>query len=224
MKKFYRVSIWGYGAEQYITKITNEQYEFWNGIKQRYYDYETNDTEAEEIWDSLYDGHNDRDDIPDSAKFGPESVHEWGDYVYQGWGSFLNSSTVNIQEVTKAEWGADLIGEDKDIDVDGDKLLDEEDEIFGGIEFGPDDETYPLGISEETPVLYWVQSEKGTFFEGYVETEGEFDPKKITFVVEDIDAEYKILGIKYDGEDIYSEGGDTRTKSEDYYFFKDGEK
>ena len=224
MKKFYRVSIWGYGAEQYIAKITKEQYEFWSGIKQRYYDYENTDHEAEEIWESLHDNHYERDDIPENAKFNEESVHEWGDFVYQGWGAFLNSATLNIQEVDSPKWGADLIGDDVDYEVDGDALLNEEDEVFGGIEFGPDDETYPLGISEESPVLYWVQAEKGTFFETYVEIEGEFDPKKLTFIVEDIDAEYKILGLKYDGEELYNDGGDTRTKSEDFYFFKDGEK
>lgn len=216
--RYFKFAINGYGAEQYIAKITKEQCKYWQDMKKRYYDFEHEDPEADDIWESLNYDHFDHDGIPAYAKFNEESVHEWGDYVLQHWGGFLSSCNLYVYEVDGRDWGSRQIGPDVEYDLADPKInpLDENEE-FGEVIFGEYDETYPLDMDH--PVLYWVHSEKGTFFEGSVEIDGEFDPKKLQIVVEDIDGEYKISGLKYDGEEIDNEGGDTRSKSEDYYFF-----
>ena len=59
-------------------------------------------------------------------------------------------------------------------------------------------------------------SEKGTFFEGVIETVGEFDPKKLEFHLSEYDnGEETITSIVYDGVEIDNEGGDTNGKG--YY-------
>ena len=217
--RYFRFALNGYGSEQYIAKITKEQCDYWAKIKERYYDYEsdTEDEEANDIWESLSYDHYDHPDIPDYAKFNEESVHEWGWCVLQHWGAFLSSSSLYVYEVTGPEWTSKSIGEDIEYDLSDDKFNPLEDHPFGETEWGENDETYPLDM--DSPVIYWVHTEKGTFIEGTVETDRDFDPKKLQFVIEDIDGEYKISAIKYDGQEVDNYGGDTRSKSEEFYFF-----
>lgn len=215
--RHFRLALNGYGAEQYIAKITKEQCDYWAKIKERYYDYDNEDEEANDIWESLSYDHYDHPDIPQEAKFNEESVHEWGDCILQHWGAFLASTSLFVYETVGEDWDSKQIGEDIEYDLSDEKCDPLGEHPFGETEWGPDDETYPLDIG--SPVIYWVHTEKGTFFEGMISIEGEFDPKKLQFIVDDIDGEYKISGLRYDGEDVDNYGGDTRSKSEDFYFF-----
>jgi len=59
-------------------------------------------------------------------------------------------------------------------------------------------------------------SEKGCFFDGIVETVGEFDPKKLMiYTTEFLNGEDTITSIEYDGVEIDNSGGDTTGKG--YY-------
>ena len=212
--RYYKFTAWGYGAEHYICKITKEQFDFWTDIKERASNYEVEDEKAEAIWESIYWDHNDRTDIPEEAKFGMESVRDWGEYVYSGWGAFLGSGHLSVVEVDSTAYNANEISAEIKYELSED--LDQIEEQLSEIEWGPDDETYPSQI--EGKILYWVSSEKGVFFEGIIGVEGEYDPKKVQLVIEDIDGNYILRGIKYDGEDVDNNGGDTRGKGEDFYF------
>ena len=56
-------------------------------------------------------------------------------------------------------------------------------------------------------------SEKGTFFEGIIETVGDFDPKKLKFyTTEYLNGEDTVTEVYYDGVDIENFGGDTNGK------------
>ena len=55
--------------------------------------------------------------------------------------------------------------------------------------------------------------EKGTFFDVIIETVGDFDPKKLKIQYsETTNGEDVIRGMTYNGEELYSEGGDTNGK------------
>ena len=51
----------------------------------------------------------------------------------------------------------------------------------------------------------------------------EFNPKKLALYNDDIDGNNFITGIVYDGEDVFSDNGDTVGKSLTYYFFNNKE-
>ena len=214
---YYRISITGYGSEQTCAKISMDQCRYWRDIKKRYYDYDNEDEQANSIWESLSWDHDENPDIPAYAKFGPESVHEWGENVFQHWGAFITGSQLNVDQVDSLEWDSKIIKEIGEWDLYADEFLEEDEHFaFGKTEFGENDETYPSDSPD--PVVYYIQVEKGSFFDGTFVTKTEFDPKKLSFALEDIDGEYKISGIKYDGVEIDNVGGDTRSKSEDYFF------
>ena len=71
----------------------------------------------------------------------------------------------------------------------------------------------PEGV-EYIAQLY--SSEKGQFFDGIIETVGEFDPKKLTIVAtEFLNGEDTITSVEYDGVEVDNTGGDTNGKG--YY-------
>jgi hypothetical protein len=64
--------------------------------------------------------------------------------------------------------------------------------------------------------MQFYSSEKGTFFDGIIETVGEFDIKKLKAVINEYpNGEDIVDGLLYDGVDIENQGGDTNGKG--YY-------
>jgi len=82
-------------------------------------------------------------------------------------------------------------------------------------------EAVEMGSCDDDPegVEYIAQlysSEKGCFFDGIIETVGEFDPKKLKFyTTEFLNGEDTITSIEYDGVEVDNNGGDTNGKG--YY-------
>lgn len=77
-------------------------------------------------------------------------------------------------------------------------------------------------IDTSKDLLICCSSEKGNFFSGYIELEGEFDIKKLKIVISDVDfGDFNfgeiISNILYDGEELDNLGGDTDGKSFDVY-------
>ena len=65
-------------------------------------------------------------------------------------------------------------------------------------------------------ILQFYSSEKGCFFDGIIETVGNFDPKKLKVVVTEYpNGEDVVTSIEYDGVEIDNNGGDTNGKG--YY-------
>ena len=65
-------------------------------------------------------------------------------------------------------------------------------------------------------VLQFYSSEKGSFFDGLIETVGEFDPKKLKVVYTEYpNGEDIVTSIEYDGVEVDNNGGDTNGKG--YY-------
>ena len=61
--------------------------------------------------------------------------------------------------------------------------------------------------------MYKRQSEKGNFFDGVIETTGEFDLTKIkVHTIEYMNGEDTVTSIVYDGVEVDNQGGDTNGK------------
>ena len=74
-----------------------------------------------------------------------------------------------------------------------------------GVDEGEDKE------GEYTAQMY--SAEKGTFFEGIIETVGEFDPKKLKiYTLEYLNGDDTVQSIEYDGNEVDNGGGDTNGK------------
>ena len=213
----YRIRVIGRGADVTISKITKEQYEYWSEIKRL--DEEEGDEEAYDIYMNLYNGDHMNDDrVPEEAKFGWDSHHEFGDFILDTWAGYTDDCTIEVVEVESEEYNA------KEIrtvwSMEGKDIWDKEDDL-AEIKFSEKDEVYPMAIPGY--IFYAHGYEKGCFFEGAFTTEEEFNPKKLALYNDDIDGNNFITGIVYDGEDVFSDNGDTVGKSLTYYFFNNKE-
>jgi len=78
-------------------------------------------------------------------------------------------------------------------------------------------------VDESLDLLMCVGFEKGGFFEGRIETEGDFDLSKLKIKIdEDVEmpGHYHgeiVAGVEYDGEEVDNYGGSTDGKSFDVY-------
>ena len=217
--KHYRITLWGYGADMHMCRVTDEQFNYWKDIKERVHDYESeeDDEQANEIWESFFSWDLETNqNVPEEAKFGFDSYHDFGDIFLQRWGVYQDGGNVVIEEVDSDQYSAKQIAMVMESKLDD--VLNEE--TFGPVRWGEYDEVYPMNMDGN--IMYIHAAEKGTFFEAVFSSEKEFDATKLEFEMEDIDGNYVISGVFYDGEQVYNDGGDTRGKSTDVYFIKDG--
>ena len=82
-----------------------------------------------------------------------------------------------------------------------------------------------VGEERETPyVAQMYSAEKGTFFDGIIETVGEFNPKKLKiYTLEYLNGDDTVQNIEYDGVDIENAGGDTNGKGYSFHVWKNVE-
>jgi hypothetical protein len=84
-----------------------------------------------------------------------------------------------------------------------------------------------MGVSEYEDwdakyVLQFLSSEKGTFFEGLIETTGEFNPKKLMIYTQEYaNGDDTITNVEYEGVDIDNFGGDTNGKGYSAYLWEE---
>jgi hypothetical protein len=78
-----------------------------------------------------------------------------------------------------------------------------------------------VDLGEDTEPDYVAQmwsAEKGTFFEGVIETVGEFDPKKLKiYTSEYLNGDDTVQSIEYEGTEIDNSGGDTNGKGYSFH-------
>lgn len=140
-----------------------------------------------------------------------EDLDEYGAYYeiddqYHRWGA-TDHYIITIED----EAGNTIL------EIDEDGLYDHDTEDFELVEF-----VYPE-INEDLDLLITIGCEKGSFFLGNIETEEDFDIKRLKIRI-DSDIEIGkycfgniISGIFYDGEEVDNYGGDTDGKSFDAY-------
>lgn len=222
--RYYRINLWGYGGEAAYINLSKEAYDFWQPVVETNGDYdivtymvgaEDGDYQLEEI-----------DTIPDEANFMIDKegdARPWYDhhdeYCHQNGASFDNAK-ISVQEVDSDEYMsrhvADVV-EDQDLSEFVNNIQEESDweiELTEGSEYNPYED-------QGEYVLQFYSAEKGTFFDGIIETYGDFDPKKLSFVLNEYpNGEDIVESILYDGNEIDNQGGDTNGKGYSVYLWK----
>jgi hypothetical protein len=217
--RFYRIMLNGYGGESAYMSISKEAHDFWNAHNEEHGDH---DMVQYMIADDLDECEfEDLDEVPEEAQF----LHDKDDDNYKRpwyeshtefehtYGVEYGSAYLVVDEVNSEEYSADHVA---DV-VEGENLQ----EYLSNVE---EAENYEIeltdhGCCEEPECDYIAQmysSEKGTFFEGIIETVGEFDPKKLkVYVTEFLNGEDTVTSVEYDGVEVDNSGGDTNGKG--YY-------
>lgn len=216
--RYYRIQLWGYGGEAEYMKLTQEQYEFWNSHIE-----EHGDGDAVQYCTSAEDGEFDFDNIdelPEETQFlkvpGEDYSSSWYEsptgFTHQ-WGVDYGNANITVEEVDGDDYSSSHIADVVDSESLSDWCEDNEVEVEMGVDEGED--------NEPDYVAQMWSAEKGTFFEGIIETIGDFDPKKLKiYTSEYLNGDDTVQNIEYDGNDIDNSGGDTNGKGYSFHVWK----
>ena len=219
--RYYRIHISGYGGESAYMSISKEAHDFWKPICEEHGDYDlVQYMNCDEVDECDFEN---IDTVPEEAQF----LNDPDDDMYKrpwyeshtefehSYGATYGSSWISIDEVSSVEYSANNVAEviDREDISDLNSRLGEETEWeFELVEMGCCDDD-PEGV-EYIAQLY--SSEKGSFFDGIIETVGDFDPKKLKiYATEFLNGEDTITSVEYDGVEVDNQGGDTNGKG--YY-------
>lgn len=211
--RYYRIHINGYGGEAAYINLNKEAYEFWHPIVEEFGDadlveYMVNAEEGEFDFEYI-------EEVPSQAQFMTvdEYTYPWfeapGEYIHQ-YGVEYGSSYLNVEEVDSDEYNSNSI---RDV-VDGENLPEYLDSIMeaNNYEFDLVESDEDLD-GEGDYVVQFYSSEKGQFFDGIIETHGDFDPRKLKIVYTEYpNGEDVITSVEYDGVEIDNNGAETNGK------------
>ena len=220
--RYYRIQLWGYGGEAEYMNLTKEQYEFWSAHIE-----EHGDSDAVNYCVNAEDGEFDFDEleeIPEEMQFLKVPDEEYSSSWYESptgfthqWGVDYNNANLTVEEVDSAEYNAKHIADVVEKEALSDyinKLEEENNYELELTEMGVDE-------GEDTQGDYVAQmysAEKGTFYEGIIETVGEFDPKKLKiYTLEYLNGDDTVQNIEYDGKEVENAGGDTNGKGYSFH-------
>ena len=214
--RYYRIQINGYGGESAYMSISKEAHDFWKDHTEQY-----GDSDLVEYMVNAQDGELEFEDIegvPTEAEFMTDEdgdVSTWYESHSEfehSYGVELGSAYLVVDEVDSDDYNAKTVAE----------VIDREDlqEYLNSIEEETDYavELIEMGCCDDDPegVEYIAQlysSEKGTFFDGRIETVGEFDPKKLKIrTTEYLNGEDTITEVEYNGVEIDNDGAETNGK------------
>ncbi len=216
--RFYNVQLNGYGGESAYMSISKEAHDFWQPICEEHGDSDlvqymnSDDDEAPE--------YEEIESVPESAQF----LHDKEDDNYKrpwyeshtefehSYGVEWNSAYIVVDEVDSMEYSASHVA---DV-IEGENLQD----MLNELDEASDYELEPVDMGEayDVPdgteyIAQLYSSEKGNFFDGVIETTGDFDPKKLkVYTLEYLNGEDTVTSIEYDGVEIDNNGGDTNGK------------
>jgi len=214
--RYYRIVVNGYGGESSYMKISQAAHDFWRDHKEQYGDHdlvqymvnaEAEDYELEDL-----------EGVPAEAEFMKDEDgdgrpwYEPPNELEHTYGATYDSSWISVDEVADSEYNSDHVCEV----IDREEVTELVDRVY---EDSGDDyiEINEYSCCDEHPDAEYIaqmySSEKGTFFDGILETTGDFDPRKLKIhVVEYLNGEDTITSIEYDGEEVDNMGGDTNGK------------
>ena len=223
--KFYHITLNGYGGESAYMSISKEAHDFWQPICEEHGDYDlstymNSDGEDEDEYDNI-------ESVPPEAQF----LHDTDkDNFKRPW----YESHTEFEHSYGVEWGSAYITVDEvegddyssphvaDV-IDGESLS----ELLGKLE---EESNYELELTDMTSaddvegvdyIAQMYSSEKGTFFDGVIETVGEFDPRKLKiYTVEYLNGEDTVTEVHYDGVEVDNGGGDTNGKGYSAHVWK----
>jgi hypothetical protein len=216
--RFYNITLNGYGGESAYMTISKEAHDFWQPICEEHGDsdlvqYMVSDDDEEPDFDEI-------DSVPESAMF----LHDKDEDTYKrpwyeshtefehSYGVEWGSAYITVTEVDSMDYSANQI---QDI-IEGENLSDMLSKLEE--ESNWEIELTEMGCEDEAPegtdyIAQFYSSEKGTFFDGVIETTGNFDPKKLkVYTTEYLNGEDTVTMIEYDGVEVDNAGGDTNGK------------
>lgn len=209
-KKYYRVQIYGYGGELVYHNISKQAFDYWK------------DKDEETITDYVLNDDAETVDVPAEADFAFEDGYRRPWYELDGVahdnGASEGAAYIQIEQVEDESYSAKTIKEIYDGGFNDFVNLVNDGDFDTGPSIGGDlDLTLDQIENEEPYLFYGVSSEKGGFFEGMIITNEEFNPRHLEFsLTEYPNGDNIIHTVKYKGEDVDNNGGDTNGKG--YYF------
>jgi hypothetical protein len=192
----YTIHLTGYGGELVIGSITAEQYEFWHRRREDLDEWS---------WDSDTDI-----DVPESmAIFPAGEYYMCDDLAHENGVEFCDACWVTVyDEVNNEVWSSAL----------GDEALEAKGVDTDGIHRG---EFYVAWDSKASHAFLAQNTEKGTFWTGEIETMGDFDPRRLSFSVIDIEGWTLVDGVSYESVELDDTGGYSTTgKGSDFRVFQ----
>ena len=218
--RFYNISLTGYGGESAYMTITKEAHDFWHPICEEHGDYDLStymNSDGEENEDLEFDN---IESVPPEAQFLHDPDH---DNYKRPWfeshtefehtmGVEWSSAYITVDEVDSMDYSASHVA---DV-IEGENLQ----EMLSNLEEESnwELELTEMGCEDEAPegtdyIAQLYSSEKGQFFDGVIETVGEFDLKKLkVYTTEYMNGEDTVTLIEYDGVEVDNNGGDTNGK------------
>jgi hypothetical protein len=213
--RYYRVLIQGYGGEAAYMSISKEAHDFWAPICWEHGDHDLvqymNCDDLEECEFENIDG------VPEEAQF----LHDKDDDNYKrpwyeshtefehSYGAEYGSARIDVDEVSSDDYNAGRIAEVismMDVTELNDEVLEDTNNEVEVLEMG-------CCAEHDGYIAQLYSSEKGCFFDGVIETVGEFDPKKLKiYTTEFLNGEDTITSVEYDGKEVDNAGGDTNGK------------
>lgn len=177
-----RISISGYGGECYMGEVKRGSYEFYKkheiNIEQFSNDW------SEELWNFIPE---------DFLIFPPGSPYECSGLGHQSGATMDSGSIITVEDQDGNEiWESDL---------DLDSLLKQ------GVKINPFDEIVIDSLEPGTVIFWGGQGEKGTFFNGEIQINEPFDPKKLAISYSNLDGWHISSGVEYDGEEVDGSSG-----------------
>lgn len=205
--RYYRITVHGYGGEIGYFGLTKKQYDYWKDM---------NEDDEGTLINYMLDPDDFDEEITEDLDFlaADDYRSQWYEAptltVHQ-FGADFGSSYLTVEQVSSDEWGASVV----DTVADGVDLSEWSEENEVDIEMGVDE------TEEPKYVMQILNSEKGYFFDGLIETHGSFDPKKLKiYTTEYWNGDDTIESIEYNGVDIDNNGGDTNGKGSSCYFWE----
>ena len=198
-KRYFRVTLTGYGGERVYGSLTQEQYEFWK-------DLDEEDIIAHAFWDPWEE--NDENPIFDEED--PRFLGNWNEFddLLHENGVSEDAAYITVEEYDSEEYDSSLIStlfdtmSWEDFQTKYNSSVDEDD--------------FEEVVENAQYVFTGYSSEKGTFGDYSIVTNGaDFDPSKLAFVLTSNPQEVTLEATEYDGVEIYNDGGDTTGKG--YY-------
>lgn len=211
--RYYRIHINGYGGEAAYINLSKEAYEFWSNITEEYGDsdlvnYMVNAEDGDFEFEYI-------DEVPVEAQFMTEEeyTYPWfeapNEFIHQ-YGVEYSSSYLNVDEVDSGEYNSNTIREvieGENLQEYLNNLMEANDYEFDLVECDEDLD------GEGDYVVQFYSSEKGQFFDGIVETHGNFDPKKLKIVYTEYpNGDDVVTSVEYDGVEIDNNGAETNGK------------
>jgi hypothetical protein len=214
--RYYRIQISGYGGESAYMSISKEAHDFWAPVCEEHGDSDLVEyMNCEEVDECDFD---DIETVPVEAQFlnDPEDDmykrpwYESHTEFEHSYGAEYGSAYISVEEVDSEDYSAKSI---KEV-MYNESITDLNDQLGEETEWAH--EMVEMGCCEEPDCKYIAQlysSEKGLFFDGIIETIGEFDPKKLKIrTTEYLNGEDTISEVEYDGVEVDNSGGDTNGK------------